>query len=144
MDWGLVSYSKATRRLSFRTRCLWPLPSYVFAAIINLALRFSWASHRLPFLARLHPSHVVSYEEGKYVLNQHVRYLCCRSWLWSYWKCFEDPCGTSSELSGRSSCSRTDKQQTHASSLFTAFLMMTQQNRWIYNVRVANKPFHQS
>mmetsp|Transcript_21193 Transcript_21193/g.29154 ORF Transcript_21193/g.29154 Transcript_21193/m.29154 type:complete len:164 (+) Transcript_21193:15-506(+) len=52
MDWGLLSFSRDCR-WSTRQRLLLPWPSYVFAVLINLVLRFSWAMNRLPWFKEL-------------------------------------------------------------------------------------------
>ena len=49
MDWGLFTITRKGRIIPrTRQRMSLPLYLYIFAAIINLILRFSWAANRIP------------------------------------------------------------------------------------------------
>lgn len=58
MDWGLVSFSR-NGRVSCRKRTMYPAIFYVFAFVINLVFRFSWAANRFTVFKQLHASHLV-------------------------------------------------------------------------------------
>ena len=49
MDWGIFTITRKGRIIPrSRQRMSLPLYLYIFAAIINLILRFSWAANRIP------------------------------------------------------------------------------------------------
>lgn len=58
MDWGLITFTR-TGGVYGRKRTMYPWYTYVFAVIINLVMRFSWAANRIPSLSHLHASSLV-------------------------------------------------------------------------------------
>ena len=71
MDWGLISFSK-DKRSYFRQRTLWSIPFYIFAIIINLILRFAWASNIIPMFRQLHSSYLVLMVELAEVIRRAI------------------------------------------------------------------------
>lgn len=63
MDWGLVSINRHSQGggfiFNFRSRIMWPISSYFAVVLINLILRFSWATNRIPLFSQMHASNLV-------------------------------------------------------------------------------------
>lgn len=78
MDWGLISIKD--KKLQFRQRILWPVISYYIAVIINLVLRFSWASNRFPYFNQMHASHLVLIVELAEVFRRSMWNLLRIEW----------------------------------------------------------------
>jgi len=58
MDWGLITLHR-TGRCTCRSRWLLPFPLHLISCLINLLLRFSWASNLIPYFSSLNPTHLV-------------------------------------------------------------------------------------
>ncbi len=71
MDWGLISISKKGK-LSFRSKIYYPVIFYIFAAAVNLILRFSWAINRVPQLQNVHPAHLVLIVEVAEIIRRSI------------------------------------------------------------------------
>lgn len=117
MDWGLVSISFRDCRMSTRQRMLLPWPSYLFAAVVNLVLRFSWAMNRLPWLRQLDMTVIVLSIGCIPQLFLLLLLFSTSNWLplTHLWQRLEKSvggrCGTSSASSGKSSCSKSGRER---------------------------------
>ena len=55
MDWGLLTITRKGRIIPRqRQRMALPIYCYVFAAILNFILRFSWAANRIPQVSHIY------------------------------------------------------------------------------------------
>lgn len=77
MDWGLLGNFCREGRLLRRPRGAVSWPIYFFAALVNLALRFSWTINRWPGFSQLHSSVIVLLIEVGEV---------CRRALWNVFR----------------------------------------------------------
>ena len=72
MDWGLISFSPATRRISLRSRTYYPIWFYVLAVAGNMVLRFAWAINRLSYFGNMSPSQLILLTEALEVFRRFV------------------------------------------------------------------------
>lgn len=79
MDWGLLTFYRDGRILR-RQRVLFPLPTYIFAVVINLLLRFSWTVNRIPGMGQVHSSMIVLLIELGEVIRRSIWILYRVEW----------------------------------------------------------------
>jgi hypothetical protein len=79
MDWGIITFHR-TGRVHMRQRAFYPIVAYILAIVFNLLLRFSWAAHSVPTLAKLPATQLVLIVEVAEVVRRAVWFFFRIEW----------------------------------------------------------------